>query len=227
MIPKIPNRAIWITILFALSQSVSAVVTFTAWPEFPNSVVGEGADPGATRGWEFNVVEPEGVMVTHLGLFDYTANGLTFPHRVGIWNSLGELLVSAEIPSGILAPLDSDGLFRFVSVTPIFLSARDNYRIGAQYFDGDSNDLVAIQADSFEIDPALEYVRGVFERRVDTLTYPTEAVAAIDPSAFGPSFQIAPIPEPSGVVYLGVSAIALLRSRHCRTRHRSQSMTRA
>jgi len=81
----------------------------------------QSADYGLTSvtlGWGFSLTTP--LTVTDLGYFDGNL-GLVDPHPVGIWDSIGNLLATATVPSGGAGALVNG--FRFVPITPVTLGA--------------------------------------------------------------------------------------------------------
>src|ERR1700739_3790758 len=78
---------------------------------FENSAYGSDI----TLGWEFTLSLP--LTVTGLGYFDGD-DGLTDSHPVGIWDSSGDLILEATVPSGLTNLVDS---FEVVPITPVTL----------------------------------------------------------------------------------------------------------
>jgi hypothetical protein len=165
----------------------------------------EGSAPGATRGWEFDVVSPGGITITDLGIFDFGADGLADSHTVGIWNSSGNLLVSATVPAGTVAPLDANGLFRSVAIPDLWLPQAAGYRIGAWYNVGGIDAFEGGVA-NLNVDPAISFVRNLTATNVPVLTFPAQSFSYRNPGYFGPGFEI--VPEPSTRVLTG-AAVAL------------------
>jgi hypothetical protein len=64
-----------------------------------------------------------------LGFYDFNQDGLTQAHTVGIYNSVGTLLVSAVVPTGTGGTLLNQ--FRYVSITPFLLAAGQSFTIAA------------------------------------------------------------------------------------------------
>ena len=70
---------------------------------------------GATRGWLFSVLDP--IVVTQLGVYDDSGDGLMASHEVGIWEwTTQRLLVSATVPDGDQTVILDD--FRYIDVPP-------------------------------------------------------------------------------------------------------------
>ena len=67
--------------------------------------------------------------VTDVGIFDQGGDGLIDSHELGIWTSLGSLLVDVTVAAGTGEELD--GSYRFHAITPMVLSADTDYVIGA------------------------------------------------------------------------------------------------
>lgn len=119
-----------------------------------------GLAGNVTIGWSFSTQSD--IRVTALGIFDdYFFSGqdpnklgLKEPHQVGIWDSSGNLIVSATIPSG--TNTTAIGAFRYVPIIQTILPANNTFRIGAFY--GGPQDLYVryIQGTGFTVDPSIQ-----------------------------------------------------------------------
>lgn len=142
-----------------------------------------------TSGYAFNVNST--VDVTALGFFDAGQNGLTNSHMVGIFNSMGVLIASAMVPSGVGAMLVDQ--FRYVGITPTTLLP-GQYTIGAFYAAGDQ-DTGLVNATGFTTHPSITFVgaRGIVG---PVFTNPTNSNPSFNPGVFGPNFLVAQaVPE--------------------------------
>ena len=200
-----------ITILSAFAVSISTVSSATAEPavsfgQFDIS----GTANNSTRGWSFDVIAPEGILLTGLGLFDLLADGLVYSHQIGVWDPSRNIIVSAVVPAGTLAPLDTTGLFRTVLTPEIHLPQGTGYVIAALYTPDLGEDFQAAFAQDFQVADALAYGEPRFLSQFSpVLMYPTDTVP-IGPGLFGPSFQFEPVPEPSSLGLLLTSIIGLV-----------------
>ncbi|MEI9815148.1 MAG: PEP-CTERM sorting domain-containing protein [Acidobacteriota bacterium] len=70
-----------------------------------------------TSGWSFTITDS--ILISSLGYYDENGDGLSDSHDVGIFDSGGTLLVTANVASGTGAALVTD--WRMVSVTPYLL----------------------------------------------------------------------------------------------------------
>ena len=129
------SRAIVATLLFwglrtaGLCASIPAVETtnvpqLATWEDFG------GAIASTTVGWSFSIGSQD-ISVTGLGVLDINGSGLANSHEIGIWDSSQNLLTSVNVPAGTAATLDSN--YRFVTITPVTLTAGKTYVIGAFY----------------------------------------------------------------------------------------------
>jgi hypothetical protein len=166
---------------------------------------------GATLGWTFTLSAP--VVVTSLGYFDDSNDGLMATHPIAIWDSGGTLQVSGTVPSAGGGTLQNG--FRYVAVTPMLLLA-GNYTIGGLSPSGFGGDILMFNASSVSTAPQIAYGAS---RSVagGSLTFPSGNDVGAQPNAwFGPNFQFLAVPEPATwtlCVCGGVAALAFYRSR--------------
>lgn len=169
-------------------------------------------------GFEFQASAGDtNITVTALGNLDFgSVSNLSQPQQVGLWNSSGVLLASAYITSSST----QIGQFAFTSITPILLTAGDDYIVGGQG-GADYSGLEPI-----DVAPQIAYVEDLF----------TYIGAAADSPAIGPLGLAEPLtsegltstsnagwfganvlldpptitPEPSYYLVLGAAIAALL-----------------
>ena len=160
-----------------------------------------------TLGWGFTLVNA--VTVTDLGYFDGN-EGLTDPHPVGIWNSLGSLLAEATVPSGAVSALVSG--FRFVPIVPVILGP-GAYSIGG-YANSTSPDEFRFEVPSVTTVAGLSFGPANLFTKADSLTRPTSQPDVFTQDGyFGPNFLVGSpattVPEPStsGVWLLGLAIV--------------------
>lgn len=175
-----------------------------------------GLTSASVRGWEFTTNAP--LQITQLGYFDShdpisgDGLGLLNSHDVGIWDSSETLLGSATVPSGTTAPLD--GAFRFVSVTPIALTAGQTYVVGATHHGmADDPTLRKSEAVNLVFDPSITLVQG---RAVlsSSLAYPFSPSALDHTIHLNANFKGEVVPIPGALCLLGsglVGPVAIRR----------------
>ena len=120
-------------------------------------------------GFEFSTTLP--IRITELGFYDVAGDGLAAAHAVGIWDaSTQNLLVSATVPAGSVAPLD--GGYRYVSVSPTDLPA-GNYIVSAVT----TGDAWLTNLVSPTMSSPLSYVAGrsLFPVETAALVFPNQA----------------------------------------------------
>jgi hypothetical protein len=83
---------------FAAAASEIAVTTATGV-----ELVHEGAVGGGTRGYAFT--PSQDIFVDGVGIWDEGGDGLQQDHRVGIWDSGMNLLVSSTVQAGSTSPI--------------------------------------------------------------------------------------------------------------------------
>lgn len=207
ILAKLPNfnkgaamRNLLTCALLVLSANVvysqTSALSFTS--STPNS-----AAVTSTRGYVFNVLSSSGINVTGLSFYDAGGDGLNESHDVGLWDASGNLLASATVPSGVLASLDGNGLFRVINISGVFLAQGINYRVGA-VFEANSADTQANNLTGISTPSELQYVSGAFiNNGVASLTFPTGNLASGLP---GGSFEFATVavPEPATIAMLAL-----------------------
>lgn len=163
-----------------------------------------GANSEQTVGWQFDVLSP--ITVNGLSWFDDFGNGLTLSHEVGLWDSSGALLATATIPAGTAAPLD--GLWRYVSITPVNLAPGQGYIIGGYNGSGHA-DRLAFDVTQTVI-PEIRFIDATYADINAGFVRPTLFSGAVN-GFYGPSFTL--IPAPGAAAVLLVSGLAAARRR--------------
>ena len=154
-----------------------------------------------TFGFEFQA--NASILVTQLGIFDSSQDGLAEAHQVGIWTGSGILLGSNTIPNGTAAPLVSQ--FRYEPLlVPVALTAGQQYVIAASYpTNGDS---FVFGASGLASTPDISIIIG--RGGASGFAFPSigcSATTGCDASYFGPNFQFTQtetVPEPSSLTLL-------------------------
>jgi hypothetical protein len=189
--------------LLALAMVLCSVEHALAGPavEFAD---GAGYTNGLwSLGWSFSTNSV--VTVTSLGFFDSSTSstpgqGVTQPHAVGIYDSVGNLLVS-----GIVLPNDPlIGHFRYVPVSPFALAANSTYTIATET----GTDQYAFNTTGFTVDPNINFIQDEFVAS-GGLAYPTSSAGIGAPAGgawFGPDFLTDAVatPEPASMTLLGL-----------------------
>ena len=147
------------------------------------------------------------VTVTGLGWFDENHDGLGIAHEIGIWDSAGNLLVSATVPNGTVGTLDVQ--YRTVSVSPLDLEVGAGYVVGGLNASNTGDRLAATV--TFTIDPRLAFNHATSSDFTATFGEPTNNSVALN-GFFGPMFEIGAtdaVPEPGTVALAGISLLVL------------------
>ena len=130
---------------------------------------GVGRSNEATVGWEFTANMP--MTITEIGYFDSSGDGLMSSHQIGIWDANQNLILSTSVPQGTSATLD--GAFRWISISPLSLTAGQSYVIAATLQDfPDDRILVMSDAVNLAFDPAVSFVEDRYEIWNPGLNYP-------------------------------------------------------
>jgi hypothetical protein len=80
-------------------------------------------------GWQFTVKPANSLQVSSLGFFDDNSNGLLQAHTVGIYDSVGALVVSAVVPTGTAGTLLNG--YRYTSISSTLLLGGQSYTIAS------------------------------------------------------------------------------------------------
>lgn len=151
-------------------------------------------------------------MVNSLGFYDDLKNDLTESHDVGIYDSLGNLLVSGTVMPG--APLIS--WFRWTAVAPTLLPVGNGYRIAATT--GGEN--YTWNPTGFVTDPAITFVADRYTSSA-VLVFPANGPNGVNgwlgPNFSGDVFE-GQVPEPGTYAMIGIGlAAGIARLRRSRS----------
>ncbi len=159
-----------------------------------------------TLGWRFTV-RGAPVVVSKLGVFDYSADGLVDNHEVAIWedgntNPLTRVTVTPSSP--IEGPsINSRGKFRYEVTSGLVLRSNVTYRIGAYYdkltgsADQNARGPAGLTSATQSTDNAIIYVGNCFIGDPDNyqpLTYPSNYATTRYTGYFGPNFRFSMAP---------------------------------
>jgi hypothetical protein len=155
-------------------------------------------------GFEFDVLNPLGVSVTHLGFYDAGQDGIMGDHPVGIWDAAMNLLASATVTSGS----SLIGWFRWESIVALHLPAATGYRIAAVT----GSDLYTWNPNGFMVHPDINFVADRWtETTGTTLVFPVSSDAVN--GYFGANFMLdgdqQVVPEPMTMALLGTGLLGL------------------
>jgi len=190
-----------VALLAATSASATTLATIS---DTTGQQLGNGP---FTLGWEFQANTAE--IVTALGAFDDSQDGLNESHDVGLWDANGVLLASTTIASGTGAALINQ--FRYNSVAPVTLVAGQDYFIGAVWLDG--ADPMVFAATGLTTDPSITYLSSAYIAG-GTLTDPTFLDGGLG-GYFGPNLIGSTVPEPLSLSLFGagLAGAAAIRRR--------------
>jgi Domain of unknown function (DUF4082) len=158
----------------------------------------------------FRFTANEDLYVTHLGVYDYEGDGLSYSGaEAGIFDVNGTLLGSAQVHSSDVL----DCGFRFSELTETFGLAKDSDYYAIAYL---NREQVAAQS-SISTDPNI-----TFGTNVESYGGPFRFITAGDGAGwdagfFGPNFKTVVAPEPASCLVLLVGAVAV-RARRRRNR---------
>lgn len=142
----------------------------------------------------------QAITVTNLGA--YSISGLAESYPVGLWDSSGNLLASANVPATGLS-----NQFIYVPVTPVFLPAGQYFNIGELV----NSTATWLARPLVQAAPQISFGIGLYDDTFSpVLTDPLSATIGFGGS-FGPSFEftfVPPIitPEPATGWLIGIIA---------------------
>jgi hypothetical protein len=170
-----------------------------------------------TAGWFFwvGIERPSPFLITALSYFDAGGDGLALPRNVGIWHAFTkELLRSVVIPAGTAAALEG-GQWRTVPIEPLSIGrdANDMYAIGAEVYKFDPDPPVSCA--TVNLQDRIAIIPYAYSTAGTGFSVPTKYVIGPGYGSFGPSFSVAPIPDPAKVSPLLLSFV-LKRTRRLR-----------
>jgi hypothetical protein len=214
---RVHNRSSGLKALFITGIAACAIagtlVTAKAQTPALTFTTAPTSTGGFVMGWQFSVKPAASVIVSALGYYDFNLDGLTQAHTVGIYDSVGTLLVSAVVPTGTGGTLLNQ--YRYISITPFTLAAGGAYTIeatntgtGDRWAFGDGTETgLAVNSN---ITKAATNAAVFANNGGATLVYTTTKPNSPTGYSFlgGPNFQISGT-VPSGVPEPGAAAIII------------------
>jgi len=157
-------------------------------------------------GWEFSLSSD--INVTELGILDIDGDGFSGDYQVGIFDDLGALLASTTINSG--SSLSSDN-FRYGTISQLFLSSGNNYKISA--FVGNELYTDNFSVSSFLLAPELTFVNSWY---TDSSSFANPTTSGGSSQFwFGANFKydVVNVPEPSTLAIFALGVLGLASRR--------------
>lgn len=191
----------------AANAQTAGLTSFTGGSTFGSF---NGTD--MTIGWTFTTNKD--ITVTSLGFYDASpSTPLAQDHEVGLWNSSGTLLTSADVST--TDPIDSN--FRYATNVAAELTSGSTYYIGA-LISSPFTDLYVTSASSVTVDSALTFDGTARSGTSGSLEFPS--ITTSGNGRFGPNFLFtatsAATPEPGSVaLFVGMMTVGagVLRKR--------------
>jgi hypothetical protein len=183
--------------------AIDPTLTTTPGLEFTGgTVVNNQSSRNLTLGYEFVVAAP--VTVNALAYYNYVG---TPSHEVGLWDSSGNLLVSAAVMSTDTLI----GSFLYHPIDPVALQSGSRYVVGGLNLGGEW----VLSASSIQTASGIQYLQNRYSGSSSSLTYPTSTFSGEDYGYFGGSIGIAPVPEPEtyAMMVAGIGLIGCMARR--------------
>ncbi|MGV3664316.1 MAG: DUF4082 domain-containing protein [Prosthecobacter sp.] len=166
--------------------------------------------PDIVWGYDFTV-GAQGITVQALGMYDDNFNGLGHSHQAGLWDQAGTLLATVTLDASSYL----GGYYRYTDlVSPVTLTAGQNYTLGLTYWWSDNDDFRTANVGSGPQPTFAPEITmgGQWSARSDTLVKPT--TTETEPVYFlGANAIFSPVPEPSSLFLIGVSALVVMGGR--------------
>lgn len=198
--------------------AAAALVSFAAVGAATPAIAGPAitlTTPGATYpsgsytlGFEFTVVSPE--TINALGVYDDGGAPLSVPANVGIWDTSGNLLVSATVPAGNSAPLIGD--FRYAASTPFTAVPGTDYVVGAFLSTGTASSLGTGQGGSGTVDPNVVIIEDRYSNFNSAFSFPDTTDNIAGGAWLGANFTdtaLVPVSEPELLALLSFGLLGL------------------
>lgn len=204
------SRCLFALVIASLAEVVSVSRAETAVDADPFGPATFILNTGRTGGWRFTVDAP--LQVTHIGLYDWGADGFQGSYPIGMWDESGTLLNTITMPAGSAAPL-LDG-FRYLDAPgpSVILSPGQTYTIG--YFASAifPADRMLHEPGSHAFHPLVHQVgtavatNGAFPQMMMPTVQFTE-------NWLGPGFQFEVVPSPASWLALTLLGLRTFRRR--------------
>ena len=186
-------------VLFA-NPEVLADQAMSADPDGPAAFL---LGPGRTAGWKFKVNLP--IEVTHLGLYDWQANGFQLSYPVGMWNEGGSLIASTTIASGTGSPYLDGFRYQAVQGLPPILTPGQIYTVGYFASGVAPNDHMLHLNGSHDLNKLLEQVGGGYvSSGAGQLMMPDASFQGFE-QWIGPGFLFNVVPGPGAFALVAMA----------------------
>ncbi len=175
------------------STMASPVYTFTNTPD---------AMTGSYTFKQKFVVGSQNIVINSLGFYDYLGNGLAESHLMGLFDSVGNLLISTTISSGTGSTLEYG--FRWKAITDTTLTAGSTFSLISQS-NLDAHNMVR----GFTLNPKVISVEGGYGG--GATFNPNLISTSKDNIIWTGNFNIADtqVPEPASLALMGLGLAAL------------------
>ncbi len=196
--------------LTACASTVQAGVIFSYSGGFLTS-----GSQSSTYGFEFTPVQ--NITVDALGFFDAGRDGLSRPHRVGIWTAGGALLASTAVSTAnsvLAGAVFNGGQFRFTGISALDLLSGVTYRFGAAA--EASSDAWYFGGVNIAAAPTLASVSATGFFQPEPFSFPSENIGNTYGIGSFRAHVTGQVPEPATLVLLGVGLAGLGWIRRCK-----------